>query len=438
MNGRVKWITGALLLFSLLARGQEKPAQWDLKSCIDYAKAQNIQIKKSKVSLQESLESTRQSKAALLPSLSFSTSHNLVNHPKSETSDKNDYSGSYGLNTSVDLYSGGRLRKNIKVQELQDRIQELTIQEAENNIELAITETFVQLLYANETVDINRNAVEISKAQRDRAEQLLAAGSISTTDLAQLESQYNSDKYQLVAAQTTLEEVRLQLKQLLELEVTDNLELSIPEIPDSEVLTVLPGKVQVYETSLRIMPQIEYSRIHIDAAGLGVATAKAGYLPSLRLTAGIGSGHVSGSSFTFGTQLKNSFNESVGLSLSIPIFSNRSNKTAVKLAQLNVEASELDYIGIQKDLLKSVEQAYLDATSSQAKYGAAIESLKASEMSFKLVEEQFNLGMKNTVELLTEKNSLLSAQQEVVQSKYMSILNLQLLNFYQGKPIEIK
>ena len=287
-------------------------------------------------------------------------------------------------------------------------------------------------------MDINRNAVEISKAQRDRAEQLLAAGSISSTDLAQLESQYNSDKYQLVAAQTTLEDVRLQLKQLLELEVTDHLELLIPAIPDSEVLTVLPGKVQVYETSLQIMPQIEYSRINIDAAGLGVAKAKAGYWPSLRLTAGIGTGHVSGSSFTFGNQLRNSFNESVGLSLSVPIFSNRSNKTAVKLAQLSVETSELNYVGMQKDLLKSVEKAYLDATSSQARYKAAIESMKASEMSFKLVEEQFNLGMKNTVELLTEKNNLLSAQQEVVQAKYMSVLNLQLLNFYQGKPIEIK
>lgn len=438
MNGRVKWITGALLLFSLVIRGQDKPAQWDLKSCIDYAKAQNIQIKKSKVSLQESQENTRQARAALLPSLSFSTSHNLVNHPKSKTSDKNDYSGNYGLNTSVDLYNGGKLRKSIKQQELQDRIQELTIQEAENDIELAITEAFVQLLYANETVDINRNAVEISKAQRDRAEQLLAAGSISSTDLAQLESQYNSDKYQLVAAQTTLEDVRLQLKQLLELEVTDHLELLIPAIPDSEVLTVLPGKVQVYETSLQIMPQIEYSRINIDAAGLGVAKAKAGYWPSLRLTAGIGTGHVSGSSFTFGNQLRNSFNESVGLSLSVPIFSNRSNKTAVKLAQLSVETSELNYVGMQKDLLKSVEKAYLDATSSQARYKAAIESMKASEMSFKLVEEQFNLGMKNTVELLTEKNNLLSAQQEVVQAKYMSVLNLQLLNFYQGKPIEIK
>ena len=169
-----------------------------------------------------------------------------------------------------------------------------------------------------------------------------------------------------------------------------------------------------------------------------MAKAKAGYWPSLRLTAGIGTGHVSGSSFTFGNQLRNSFNESVGLSLSVPIFSNRSNKTAVKLAQLSVETSELNYVGMQKDLLKSVEKAYLDATSSQARYKAAIESMKASEMSFKLVEEQFNLGMKNTVELLTEKNNLLSAQQEVVQAKYMSVLNLQLLNFYQGKPIEIK
>ena len=77
MNGSVKWITVVLLLFSLAVRGQEKPEKWDLKSCIDYAKAQNIQIKKSKVSLQESQENTRQAKSALLPSLSFSTDESL-------------------------------------------------------------------------------------------------------------------------------------------------------------------------------------------------------------------------------------------------------------------------------------------------------------------------------------------------------------------------
>lgn len=45
--------------------------------------------------------------------------------------------------------------------------------------------------------------------------------------------------------------------------------------------------------------------------------------------------------------------------------------------------------------------------------------------------------MKNTVELLTEKNNLLQAQQELLQSKYMAILNTQLLKFYQGDKITL-
>lgn len=438
MNNFVKWITIVCLLFSLPVRGQEKPAEWDLKSCIGYARVQNIQIRKTKVALEESLENTRQAKAGLLPSLSFSSTHSLVNRPDLSGTDRNDYSGNYGLNTSATLYNGGKLKKNIKWQELQDKVQALAIGEAENNIELSITEAFVQLLYANETVEINRNTVEVSKAQRDRGAQLLEAGSISKTDLAQLESQYSADKYQLVVAQTLLEDTRLQLKQLLELEVTDELNLLIPELPDADVLKLLPGKVYVYETALNVMPQIEYNRLNVDAASLGIAIAKAGYWPALKLSAGIGAGHLSGAGFSLGTQLQNSFNESIGLTLSIPIYSNRSNKTATQLARLNMEASELGYQGVRKDLLKSVETAYLDATSSQARYRAAIESLNAVNMSFKLTEEQFNLGMKNTLELLTEKNNLLSARQEAAQAKYMAILNLQLLNFYQGKPIEIK
>lgn len=432
----MKWMAVVFLLFSMSVRGQEKPERWDLKSCIDYARIQNIQIKKSKVALEESRENTLQAKAGLLPSFSFSSTHGLTNQPNAAR-DKSNYSGNYGLNSSVTIYNGGKLKTNIRQQDLQDKIQELSVNEAENNIELSITEVFTQLLYANETVKINLNTVAVSEAQRDRAKQLLEAGSISTTDLALLESQYSSDKYQLVVAETALEDVRLQLKQLLELEVTDELDLIIPDLSSDEILVLLPGKVQVYETSLKVMPQIAYSQLNVDLAGLGVMKAKSGFLPELKLNAGIGTGHVSGSGFSFGTQLQDGFNENIGLTLSVPIFSNRSNKTAVKLARLEVENSELSYQGIQKDLLKSVENAYLNASSSQARYRAAIESQNAVEMSFKLTEEQFNLGMKNTLELLTEKNNLLSARQEVLQAKYMAILNMQLLNFYQGKPIEI-
>ena len=125
------------------------------------------------------------------------------------------------------------------------------------------------------------------------------------------------------------------------------------------------------------------------------------------------------------------------MTLSVPIYSKRTNRTAVNLAQLEIENAELTYENQQKNLLKTVENVYQDAVSAQERYRFAAENLKAIGLSYRLVEKQFNLGMKNTFEMLTEKNNLLTAQQEWVQAKYMAILNQQLLNFYQGKEIRL-
>ena len=185
------------------------------------------------------------------------------------------------------------------------------------------------------------------------------------------------------------------------------------------------------------MPEIKSSQLAVNSAEYDVAVARSGYLPSLDLTAGIGSTHSSGSDYSFSRQMKNNFNESIGLTLSVPIYSNRKNKSAVKIARLKVENADLEYLNTQKDLLKTVETVYLDAVSSQDRYRSAMESMNAARQSFALVQEQFNLGMKNTLEMLTEKNNLLIAQQEIIQAKYMAILSQQLLNFYQGKGIQL-
>lgn len=438
MNGYRKSIAIGLVLFATTAWAQEKPAQWDLKSCIEYARNQNIQIKKSRVTLDESLENTKQAKAALLPSLAFSSAHNYVNRPRPEAGDKNSYSGSYSLNSAVALYEGGKLRKNLQQMDLQNQIQELSVNEAENTIELAITQAFVQVLYANETVKINQNTVEVSLVQRDRARGLFEAGALSQADMAQMESQYTSDKYQLVLAQTALENARLDLKQLLELEITDQMEPVIPELKDSAFMAMLPSKEMIYLTSLEVMPEVKYNKLSIEVAGIEKQKAWAGYLPSLNLSAGLGTSHTSGTAWGFGNQMKHNWSENIGLTLSIPIFSNRSNRTAVNLAKLGIENAELNYDGVRKDLLKSIETVYQDAVSAQDRYRSATENLKAVQLSFDLISQQFALGMKNTLEMITEKNNYLIAQQEVVQAKYMAILNRQLLNFYQGKEITIE
>ncbi len=432
-----------LILLSLLisvpfgTQAQEKPTQWTLKGCLDYALEHNIQVKKSKIALEETKVDTKTAKAQLFPSLTASVTQGLVNYPSNEVATHTSYSGNYTLNANLKLFDGGKRTTAIKQQQLQTQMQELGIEQSEDDIEIAITQTYLQVLYAYEAVRINENTVEVSTAQRDRSAELLKAGSISRTDMAQMESQLSTDKYQLVVAQTNLENYKLQLKQLLELNINEEIFLQIPQLSSEDVLSPLPDKQTVYQTSLSVMPQIKSSRMNISIAELEKKKAKAGYLPSLSLNAGLGTGHLSGTDYSFGSQMWNKFNQSIGVTLSIPIFSNRENKSAAEKAQLAYESSQLDFLNAEKELLKTVEGVYLDAISSQNQYTSAIERLKSVEESYKLTEEQFYLGMKNTLELLTEKTNLLTAQQEVLQSKYMSILSIQLLNFYQKKPIDI-
>ena len=108
-----------------------------------------------------------------------------------------------------------------------------------------------------------------------------------------------------------------------------------------------------------------------------------------------------------------------------------------KKLKLQYETSMLSLLDEQKALYKTIETLWLDANSAQQRYAAANEKLKSTKISYELTSEQFNLGMKNTVELLTEKNNLLQAQQEQLQAKYMAILNTQLLKFYQGDQLAL-
>lgn len=431
-------ILSSLLLLPGGMKAQDVPKQWTLRDCLDYALEHNIQVKKSKVARLSGQEDTELAKAQLFPSLSASVTQGFVNYPSSDVASNNSYSGNYSVNASWKLFDGNKRVNSIKQQQIQNQVEDLGVEQSEDDIRISLVQTYMQVLYATEALRINRNTVEVSEAQRDRAAELLKAGSISQVDYAQLESQLSSDKYQLVVAQTNLDNYKLQLKQLLELDITEDISVSVPEITSDDVLVPLSDKQDIYNLSLSVMPQVKSSELSIDMAELDIKKARAGYLPSLSLNAGIGTGHLSGTDYAFGSQVWNKFNESIGLTLSIPIFTNRENKTAVNKAKLAVTTSQLELLNTQKALLKTVEGIYLDATSSQTQYTSASENLSFVKQSYDLIQEQFFLGMKNTVELLTEKNNYLSALQQVLQSKYMAVMSIELLNIYQKKPITIK
>lgn len=423
------------------ARGQNVTGVWNLTSCLEYARNQNLQVKKAKVSLQGGEVSLGEAKAAKIPTLSFSSGQSL-NVQKQTTSNNgitsaNSYNGSYSLNSAVDLYNGNRIQLAIAREALNNQSLQLAVEEALNTIEISVTQAFIQILYANESVEIQKKNRESSLAQLERAKVLFQAGSLSSGDLAQLQAQYSSDNYQVISSEATLSENRLALKQLLELGIEDEMQLQLPEVDSTEILRPLIAKERVYQTALEVMPEIAKSKLNVELGELNTKNAKAAALPALSLNASIGTGHMSHSDYSLSGQLTRGLTERVGLNLNIPILNQKQVKSSVNKARLQEETAKIEIDVSEKNLLKTIESLYQNALSAQSRYMAATEKEKATSESYRLVSEQFTLGMRNTVDLLTEKNNYLNASQEVTQAKFSAVLAIKLLDFYQNIPIQL-
>ena len=430
----------ASLAFSATA---QDAGLWTLRRCIDYALQNNIQIKTQEVALETAEASLEQAKAAQYPTLNFSSSfganfHNVNTYNEyMEKTAGVSMSNNFGLNSGLTLYQGGRLRNTVKQSQVQRDATELDTEQARIDLEISVAQAFLQVLYNHEALDLNRQAEELSARQVERGEQLFQAGSISRVELAQLKSQHTSDQYQTVSAENTLEASRLKLKQLLELGLDQPFDIQYPPVDDAVVGAPIPDLADVYAEALATLPQMRSSALDIESADLAVKIAKGSAMPSISMNAGLSTGYSSGTGVTYFDQLGNKLGESVGLNLSLPIFNNKQVRTNVRRAELQLENARLQEESTRKQLLSTLESLRNDAVSAQQRYFASKAQLEASTESFRLVTEQFNAGIKNTVELLNEKNNYLNALSQQLQAKYQALLAEKLLERYMNQPIDL-
>ncbi|MEI3532003.1 MAG: TolC family protein [Bacteroidaceae bacterium] len=197
------------------------------------------------------------------------------------------------------------------------------------------------------------------------------------------------------------------------------------------------AKLDVYNEALQNRPEILMGKESINASDLQLKIAKAGYMPTVSLTAGIGDNHMTGTQNNFGNQMKYNLTGSVGVTLSIPILDNREAKSAVEKAKYSRTTAELDLQDKQKQLYSSIERYWQNATGNRQRYIAAQSNVNSQEENYNSIAEQFKVGLKNVVELTTARTSLLQAEQEMLESKYTTVLNTQLLKFYSGENINI-
>ena len=418
---------------------------WTLQECIDYAMENNITLQKSKLQKSTATETLKGSKAALLPTLSASTNQNLGYQPWKDTGmayvsngtvntkvDKTSYNGSYSLSGQWTVWNGNRNLNNIKRDRLAEEEAELSAQETANSIQERIAQLYAQILYMAENVTVNEQMLETSKKNEDRGREMLEVGKMSKADLAQLSAQRANDEYSIVEAKSQLMNYELQLKQLLEITDEERFQVAIPKIGDDQILAEIPAMQTVYEMALVNRPEINRYQLAINRSDVNLSIAKAGWMPTVNLTGGVTTSTNSLSGTGWGSQFKSNVNTSLGLGVTMPIYDGRSTKTSVNKAKIQQLQARLDLQDMQKDLYSDIQSYWLNAWTNQEKYKAASSSVESAQQSYDLLSEQFRLGLKNIVELMSGKDKLLEAQQNLLQSKYMTLYYQQMLKFYEN------
>ncbi len=434
-------IISALMLSMLTVSAQK---QWTLQECLDYALENNITLQKSQLQKRSATEDLIGSKHALLPTLNASTNQSLGYQPWKDSGistvtngtvntkvDKTSYNGSYSLSGQWTVWNGNKNYNNIKLNGLTEQQAELTVHETANTIQERIAQLYAQILYMAENVKVKEQTLETSKKNEARGQEMLNVGKMSKADLAQLTAQRANDEYNIVEARGQLMEYKLQLKQQLEITDEEEFDVAIPPIDDERLLAEIPPLQSVYEEALINRPEMERLQLAIKSSDVSLAIAKAGWLPTVNMTGGVTTSTNSLSNNGWGDQMKTNVNTSLGLGVTMPIYDGRTTKTAVNKAKIKQLQAHLDLLDKQKTLYADIQKYWVNALTNQQKYKAATSSVESAQESYDLLSEQFRLGLKNIVELMKGKDSLLSAQQNKLQSKYLALYNKQMLDFYQ-------
>ena len=421
--------------------------QWSLQDCISYALQNNISLQKTQLQKASAQEDYLQSKAALLPSLSANTSQSVNYTPwvsngissegySKASIDKVYYNGSYNVMGNWTIWNGNKNRNQVKLNKLATEAAELDSATQALNIQEQIAQLYVQILYSTEAIDVNKQSYQSSLKNEERGKEMVKIGKMSQADLAQLTAQRAQDEFNIVQAESNVKNYKRQLKELLQITNDETFDVAIPNTTDEMALATIPGMNSVYAAALENRPEFKTYQNQLAQNDLNIKIAKAGKLPTISANAGVSTNTTSMNSKGWVNQMKTNFNVGGGISVSIPLFDNRQTKTAINKAYIKQQEILYDKKNEETKLYSTIENYWLQANTNQSQFKAAKVSSESAQTSYDLLSEQFKLGLKNIVELRTGKDNLLKAKQNELQAKYLTILNLNMLQFYQNGKIK--
>lgn len=419
---------------------------WSLEECINYAHANNLTVKRTQLQAEIAKNDYFQSKMNALPDVNAGMSRSYafgrqVNQFTNEFQQNNTINDNYGVEANLNIFNGLQNYNAIKQNEFAVLASLQNVERQKVQIAFDIAADYLNILFAEELLEINKSQREVTQMQVDRTGKLVEAGSLAKGDLLEIEAQLASEDLNVTNAQNNLNLAYLNLTQLLDLDSTGGFAVFIPDSVEPDLITPLVPATQVYAEALEYLPHVKRAEYELKSYEYNLARQKGRRSPQIYARGGWGTGFSSyfrdSLDISYGDQLDGNSNTTVNLGISIPIFNKWQVNNAISNARIGVVDAELNLELVKQELYKNIQQAHNDALSARAKYESAIQAVTSYSESFNYTEQKFNVGIVNSVEYNVAKNNYIRAESEMLQAKYEYLFAVKILDFYRGIPLSL-
>ena len=444
---------GLLLFLAIISLNGLSQDTWSLEDCINYATMNNIAVKQQQLTVRAAEVEFGQSKYEFLPDLSGGLNYTYISNkalnPMTsswETHQLND--GIIGITSNLVLFDGFKQYNAVSKKKF-DLMQSLaSVEKLKSDITLVLVSAYLQILLCKENVEIAISQLEITEQHVKRMEKMVEIGNSEKGLLLDIRAQKAIDNMRLTNAKNQLDISQLALIQMLNLDSVTSINIKVPDQLNIKE-TPLPAMDSLFRVAAENLPHIKYAEYNVNSSKKALAISKGYHSPNLSLRYNYyltkNAAIYPSDQFPIALPQNNPISghfgdnryQSISLNLKVPIYDKGLINKNISLAKIAFANSEYHLEEIKQILYREIQQAYLDATASLAKYHSTVEAVRSTEEAFFYTQEKYTLGYVGITEFNDAKNNFLRTRSELTQAKYDYILKTKILDFYIGLPITL-
>lgn len=464
-----------LIIFSLISKGQ---TVLDWNDCLNLIDKNNLQLKMNVINMQLAEIEVKRNKFNYSPNINAQSNYSLrigknYNYFENKYENQIVHYNDFNLNVQQPIFDGFLTQNQIQKSKLDYEALKLDNDALKRNLQMQTMTAYLNILNAKEQLEQAKTQQLSTIDQQVKTNSMIDAGALPESNRYDIDAQMATEEANIIMARNQLNLALLNLKVLLQIDLNEVVDIKSPESLINNVISTdsIPNAADVFSLAVTQRPEVLAQKFRIESAKKNIKIAKSSNYPTLNFLGNINTFYtnqnktaqqtITGNFIPIGfvestnqivlspetsvkqtktpyfNQLGNLLNYSFGLGLTIPIYNKNTARFSVKQAEQNIKLSELNQQQTIFDLNNTIQQAYIKTITAKENYFAAKKVYESTLKSYETAAERVSAGLSTQLELNLAKNTLNNSLSRLTQTKYEYIFNRKVLDYYQGKTIQI-